>query len=82
MLRLDNDVSGATSFELVAMLRFDVAAGTGRERSIVRVLFLRLDTQQLVVRIVYPMRRRLVKLLRRRFENQSLGCFAICFNVV
>ncbi|KZV22810.1 hypothetical protein F511_34276 [Dorcoceras hygrometricum] len=34
MLRLDNDVSGATSFELVATLRFDVATGTSRERSI------------------------------------------------
>ncbi|KZV37016.1 TMV resistance protein N-like [Dorcoceras hygrometricum] len=47
MLRLDNDVSGATSFELVATLRFDVATGTSREKRCI-VLFLRLDTQLLV----------------------------------
>ncbi|KZV38706.1 hypothetical protein F511_32942 [Dorcoceras hygrometricum] len=79
-IRFD-DVSGATSFGLVATLRFEVATGTSREKRCI-VLFLRLDTQQLVVRIAYPVRRLLNKLVRRRFENQPLVCFAICFSVV
>ncbi|KZV53027.1 hypothetical protein F511_06194 [Dorcoceras hygrometricum] len=44
-IRFD-DVSGATSFELVATLRFEVATGTSREKRCI-VLFLRLDTQLL-----------------------------------
>ncbi|KZV45116.1 hypothetical protein F511_24158 [Dorcoceras hygrometricum] len=44
-IRFD-DVSGATSFELVATLRFEVATGTSREKRCI-VLFLRLDTQPL-----------------------------------
>ncbi|KZV23735.1 axial regulator YABBY 1-like [Dorcoceras hygrometricum] len=38
---------------------------------------LRLDDQQLVLRIEHPMRRRLDKLVRRRFEDQSMVCFVI-----
>ncbi|KZV20391.1 hypothetical protein F511_31417 [Dorcoceras hygrometricum] len=44
-IRFD-DVSGATSFGLVATLRFEVATGTSREKRCI-VLFLRLDTQLL-----------------------------------
>ncbi|KZV50129.1 hypothetical protein F511_25384 [Dorcoceras hygrometricum] len=44
-IRFD-EVSGATSFELVATLRFEVATGTSREKRCI-VLFLRLDTQLL-----------------------------------
>ncbi|KZV33384.1 26S proteasome non-ATPase regulatory subunit 1A [Dorcoceras hygrometricum] len=43
------------------------------------VLRLRLDDQQLVYRIVYPVRHRLSKLVRRRFENQSLVYFSDCW---
>ncbi|KZV15559.1 hypothetical protein F511_16629 [Dorcoceras hygrometricum] len=46
-LRLD-DVSGATSFELVATLRFEVANGSSREREALRCFVLQLDTQLLV----------------------------------
>ncbi|KZV24204.1 hypothetical protein F511_19847 [Dorcoceras hygrometricum] len=46
-LRRD-DVSGATSFELVATLRFEVATGYSREREKRCVVLLRLDTQLLV----------------------------------
>ncbi|KZV50569.1 hypothetical protein F511_32618 [Dorcoceras hygrometricum] len=46
-LRLD-DVSGATSLELVATLRFEVATGSSREREALRCFVLRLDTQLLV----------------------------------
>ncbi|KZV56871.1 hypothetical protein F511_26113 [Dorcoceras hygrometricum] len=68
--RLD-DVSGATSFELVATLRFEVATGTSREKCYACF----------VLATGYPaagsedcvsVRRRLNKLARRRFENQPL----------
>ncbi|KZV42807.1 hypothetical protein F511_24146 [Dorcoceras hygrometricum] len=69
-LRLD-DVSGATSFELV-------------QRCVLR---LRLDPAERRVALFclatgYPaagsMRRRLSKLVRRRFENQPLIIFSVC----
>ncbi|KZV18767.1 hypothetical protein F511_23337 [Dorcoceras hygrometricum] len=44
-----------------------VATGTRRGKRV-----LRLDDQQLVLRSEHPMRRRLDKLVRRRFEDQSM----------
>ncbi|KZV56870.1 hypothetical protein F511_26112 [Dorcoceras hygrometricum] len=53
-----------------------VATGTRRGKRV-----LRLDNQQLVLRIEHPMRRRLDRLVRRRFEDQSMVCFVIDFSV-
>ncbi|KZV52757.1 hypothetical protein F511_42850 [Dorcoceras hygrometricum] len=53
-----------------------VATGTRRGKRV-----LRLDDQQLVLSSENPMRRRLDKLVRRRFEDQSMVCFVIDFSV-
>ncbi|KZV43168.1 hypothetical protein F511_39131 [Dorcoceras hygrometricum] len=45
------------------------------------VLCLRPDDQQLVLRSEHPMRRHLDKLVRRRFEDQSMVCFVIDYSV-
>ncbi|KZV30991.1 hypothetical protein F511_23940 [Dorcoceras hygrometricum] len=49
-----------------------VATGTRRGKRCALFCVLRLDDQQLVLRIEHPMRRRLDKLVRRRFEDQSM----------
>ncbi|KZV53502.1 hypothetical protein F511_28677 [Dorcoceras hygrometricum] len=56
----------------VGQSRVEVNADEG---SVVRCFVscvLHLDDQQLVLRIEHPMRRRLDKLVRRRFEDQSM----------
>ncbi|KZV27773.1 hypothetical protein F511_31972 [Dorcoceras hygrometricum] len=63
-LRLD-DVSGATSFELVATLRFEVATGSSREK---RCVVLSCDW---IPSCWFRMRRRWSKLLRRRFGEPA-----------
>ncbi|KZV27734.1 hypothetical protein F511_03972 [Dorcoceras hygrometricum] len=57
-----------------------IATDTSREKSIARYI-LRLEDQPLVERITYPMRRHLVKWMRRRFEDQSMICLAIDFSI-
>ncbi|KZV14193.1 hypothetical protein F511_44210 [Dorcoceras hygrometricum] len=58
-----------------------VATGTRRGKRCALCCVLRLDDQQLVLRIEHPMRRRLDKLVRRRFEDQSMVCLVIDFSV-
>ncbi|KZV31052.1 ACT-like protein tyrosine kinase family protein isoform 1 [Dorcoceras hygrometricum] len=49
-----------------------VTTATRRGKRCALFCVLRLDDQQLVLRIEHPMRRRLDKLVRRRFEDQSM----------
>ncbi|KZV24208.1 peroxisome biogenesis protein 12-like [Dorcoceras hygrometricum] len=49
-----------------------VASGTRRGKRCALFCVLHLDDQQLVLRIEHPMRRRLDKLVRRCFEDQSM----------
>ncbi|KZV19922.1 hypothetical protein F511_16001 [Dorcoceras hygrometricum] len=49
-----------------------VATGTRRGKRCALFCVLRLDDQQLVLRSEHPMRRLLDKLVRRRFEDQSM----------
>ncbi|KZV52324.1 hypothetical protein F511_31570 [Dorcoceras hygrometricum] len=58
-----------------------VATGTRRGKRCALFCVLRLDDQQLVLRILHPMRRRLDKLVRRRFEDQSMVCLVSDFSV-
>ncbi|KZV23966.1 hypothetical protein F511_21293 [Dorcoceras hygrometricum] len=58
-----------------------VATGTRRGKRCALFCVLRLDDQQLVLRIEHPMRRRLDKLVRRRFEDRSMVCFVIDFSI-
>ncbi|KZV25125.1 hypothetical protein F511_42981 [Dorcoceras hygrometricum] len=58
-----------------------VATGTRRGKRCALFCVLRLDDQQLVLRSEHPMRRRLDKLVRRRFEDQSMVCLVIDFSV-
>ncbi|KZV29255.1 hypothetical protein F511_36857 [Dorcoceras hygrometricum] len=58
-----------------------VATGTRRGKSCALFCVLRLDDQQLVFRIVHPRRRRLDKLVRRRFEDQWMVCLVSDFSV-
>ncbi|KZV55635.1 hypothetical protein F511_27315 [Dorcoceras hygrometricum] len=51
-----------------------VAIGTRRVKHCALFCVLSLDDQQLVLRIEHPIRRRLDKLVRRRFEDQSMVC--------
>ncbi|KZV19861.1 hypothetical protein F511_29145 [Dorcoceras hygrometricum] len=72
-LRLD-DVSGATSFELVATLRFEVATGSSREREAYVVL-----SCDWIPSCWFSMRRRLSKLVRRRFGEPAVSYFSDCW---
>ncbi|KZT76053.1 hypothetical protein F511_46922 [Dorcoceras hygrometricum] len=58
-----------------------VATGTRRGKPCALFCVLRLDVQQLVLRIEHPMQRRLDKLVRRRFEDQSMVCLVIDFSI-
>ncbi|KZV56125.1 hypothetical protein F511_11505 [Dorcoceras hygrometricum] len=68
-LRLD-DVSGATSFELVATLRFEVATGSSREK---RCVVLSCDWTP---SCWFRMRRRWSELVRRRFGEPAVSHFS------